>query len=606
MQLRDTPIQQKLMLIILATSVVVMLLMGGAFLAYEFLSFRRATVRQLSTLGEILAANSTAALAFQNQQDAKEILSALKAERHVVAAALYDQDGRLFSYYPETLAANTIPPQPSADGYRFSGSFLDGFQPAVQKDRVGTLYLRFDTSIVMREWLVASLRMGLLVMALVFLAAYLLSRSLQKQISQPILALAGTARAISERRDYSVRAVKPGNNEFGLLTDAINQLLVQIHAQKTALDEHAIVSITNPAGRIMYVNDKFCAISKYSRAELLGQDHRIVNSGHHSKEFFRELWANVVQGRVWVGEIRNQAKKGELYWMDTTIVPFLDGDGKPYEYVAISTDITERKRAEDEIRQLNHTLEARVVERTAQLETANKELEAFSYSISHDLRAPLRHIDGFAQLLQRRIGSTLNDVDRRYLGNITGSAKGLGTLIDELLAFSRMSRTELRHVSVDTRKLVDEVIHSLQPDMQGRQIELRISPLPVVEADPAMLRQVWTNLLSNAVKYTRGRVSATIVVRHESQNGTEHVFSVQDNGAGFDMQYAGKLFGVFQRLHHDNEFEGTGIGLANVRRIVFRHGGRTWAEGAVGQGATFHFTLPTAIKARTPVSTHHE
>jgi PAS domain S-box-containing protein len=594
MRLSDMPIRRKLTLIILAACAVVMLLMRGIFLTYEYVNLRRATVRQLSTIGEMLAANSTAALAFQNQQDAREILGALKAERHIVAAALYDRGHRLFSTYPENLAADDVPARPGPDGYRFDGSDLVGFQPVVQTERIGTLYLCFDTSIVVRQWLVDSLRLALGVMAAVFAAAYLLSRTLQKQISRPILALAETARAISERRDYSVRAVKPGNNELGLLTDAFNQLLTQIHAQKTALDEHAIVAITNPQGRILYVNDKFCAISQYSRAELLGQDHRIVNSGYHSKEFMRELWTCIGRGRVWKGEIRNRKKDGSFYWVDVTIVPFLNPDGKPYEYIAIRSDITERKRAEEDIRELNRTLEQRVIERTAQLETANKELEAFSYSVSHDLRAPLRHIDGFAQMLQRRAGAKLDDTDKRYLTTIINSAKGLGTLIDELLAFSRMGRTEMRHTEVDMRLLVDEVVHALQPETQGRRIEWRIDPMPLVQADPAMLRQVWSNLLSNAIKYTRERPVATIAVAHKPADDREHVFTVQDNGAGFDMQYAAKLFGVFQRLHTANEFEGTGIGLANVRRIVQRHGGRVWAEGAVGQGAAFYFSLPAA------------
>lgn len=580
------------MLIILATSAVVILLMRGSFLTYEYLTFRRDTVTHLSTLGEILAANSTAALAFQNQDDAREILSSLKAERHVVAAALYDRNGQLFSSYPESLPIEELPARPGEGGYLFSDTYLTGFQPVVEKARLGTLYLKYDTGILLGEWLWDSARIGLAVIAVVLLVAYLLSRVLQKQVSQPILALAETARAVSERRDYSVRARKLGDDELGLLTDAFNQLLEQIHAQKTALDHHAIVAITDPRGHITYVNDKFCTISRYERAELLGRDHRIVNSGLHAKEFIRDLWATIAQGGVWQGELRNRAKDGSYYWIDTTIVPFLDPAGRPYEYVAISSDITERQQAEEKINLLNHTLEQRVADRTAQLETANKELEAFSYSISHDLRAPLRHIDGFGQLLKKGVSAKLDETESRYLANITTSAKSLGTLIDELLAFSRMGRTELSHMLVDSNQLVSEVIQSLQPEIQGRRIEWRIDPLPTVRADPAMMRQVWSNLISNAVKYSRLREVATITITCASIDGREHVFAVRDNGAGFDMKYVDKLFGVFQRLHNNHEFEGTGIGLANVRRIVQRHGGHTRAEGVIGEGATFYFSLP--------------
>lgn len=593
MSLRDMPIQRKLMLIILLTCGVVMLLMRGAFSAYEYVTFRQAMVRQLSTLGEILAANSTAALAFDNSADAREILSAIRAERHFVAAILYDQNGRIFSSYPETLVATDIPSAPGPDGFRFHESHLEGFQPVVERERrLGTLYLRFDTGALMREFVWGTIKIAVAVMAVVLLVAYLLSRTLQRQISEPILRLAETARAISDHHDFSVRAVKHGDDELGLLTDAFNELLAQIHAQKAAIDEHAIVAITNPQGRITYVNDKFCAISKYTRDELLGQDHRIINSGYHSKEFIRGLWTTIAQGRVWKGEIKNRAKDGSFYWVDTTIVPFLRPDGKPYQYVAIRADITQRKLIEEEIRRLNQELEARVAERTAQLEAANKELEAFSYSVSHDLRAPLRHIDGFAGLLLKSDQHAVSERGQRHLANIADSAKQMGRLIDDLLVFSRMGRTDMRVTPVNLSALVEETIRSLQPEIQRRRIVWKKSPLPIVHGDAPMLRQVFVNLLANAVKYTRPRDPAEIEIGCHDDTPEGYIIFVRDNGVGFEMHYADKLFGVFQRLHRAEEFEGTGIGLANVRRIVTRHGGRTWAEGEPGAGAAFYFTLP--------------
>ncbi|MEO7908331.1 MAG: GAF domain-containing protein [Roseiflexaceae bacterium] len=236
-------------------------------------------------------------------------------------------------------------------------------------------------------------------------------------------------------------------------------------------------------------------------------------------------------------------------------------------------------------------LEQRITERTTQLAAANKELEAFSYSVSHDLRAPLRHIDGFARLLAQREGDRLDETSARYLRVIGEAARKMGRLIDDLLAFSRMSRTEMQTRPVDLQQLVADVQHDLGPAIEGRAIDWRIGRLPVIRGDPAMLDIVFSNLLSNAVKYTAPRANAQIAIDATSGNGDEVIIKVGDNGVGFDMAYAHKLFGVFQRLHRDEEFEGTGIGLATVRRIIGRHGGQTWATAVLDGGATFFITL---------------
>jgi PAS domain S-box-containing protein len=250
---------------------------------------------------------------------------------------------------------------------------------------------------------------------------------------------------------------------------------------------------------------------------------------------------------------------------------------------AIGRDVTERKLGEDRLRELN-----------ARLEEANKELEAFSYSVSHDLRAPLRHINGFVELLEKRAGASLDEVGRRHLRTISDSTSRMGRLIDDLLGFSRTGRAELRPSRVSMDGVVAEVWRSLASEREGREIRLEARPLPDAQGDPGLLHQVWMNLLSNAVKYTRDAPRALVEVDAVPMNGRGTVFRVRDNGAGFDMAYAGKLFGVFQRLHGPKEFEGTGIGLANVKRIIVRHGGSVWAEGKVGEGAVFHFTLPLA------------
>jgi signal transduction histidine kinase len=252
---------------------------------------------------------------------------------------------------------------------------------------------------------------------------------------------------------------------------------------------------------------------------------------------------------------------------------------------SLRTEIKERTMAVERAESLNNKLATQA----SQLEESNQELEAFAYSVSHDLRAPLRHIDGYVDLLKAE--SPLNEDGTRYAKVISDSARQMGALIDDLLAFSRMGRAALLPASVDMNELVEEVRERLKPDEAGREIIWKVAPLPVVIADRNLFRQVWLNLLGNAIKYSRNRERAEITIGFRKLE-REHEFFVQDNGAGFDMKYADKLFGIFQRLHFKEEFEGTGIGLANVRRIVSRHGGRTWGEGEPQVGATFFFTLP--------------
>ncbi|HEX8986789.1 MAG TPA: MASE3 domain-containing protein [Rhodocyclaceae bacterium] len=252
----------------------------------------------------------------------------------------------------------------------------------------------------------------------------------------------------------------------------------------------------------------------------------------------------------------------------------------------------ELRRAEEQVRALNRDLERRVLDRTRQLEAANKELEAFSYSVSHDLRAPLRAIDGFSQIVGEDYRDRLDDTGRHYLDAIRGNAARMDRLINDILAFSRMSRQEMSVAPVNMQALVQEVFDELRTAVPAeRRIELRLQELPAASGDRALIRQVIVNLLSNALKFTAGSTQAVIEVTG-SADGADNVYCVRDNGAGFDMQYANKLFGVFQRLHRADEFEGTGIGLAIVKRIVVRHGGRVWAEGEVGRGASFYWTLP--------------
>jgi len=343
-------------------------------------------------------------------------------------------------------------------------------------------------------------------------------------------------------------------------------------------------------GNILEANDAFLEMVGYTRDDLLNGRVRwdTMTPPEYRPADERSLKELTTSGVCTPFEkefIRNDGSRVPVLLAGALL------EGSQQNSVSFVLDLTDRKQAESEIRQFNEHLEQRVKERTEQLEAANKELESFSYSVSHDLRAPLRHISGYVDLLQKRAVATLDETSLRYLNTITQTTKRAGTLIDNLLAFSRMGRTQMRYTTLNMDHLVREVQRDLELETNGRIIHWQVEKLPQVQGDPSMLRLVLSNLMENALKYTAKRTKAEIEIGSTDNEG-EVVFFVRDNGVGFDMRYVHKLFGVFQRLHSDQQFEGTGIGLANVRRIIHRHGGRTWAEGTIEGGATFYFSLP--------------
>jgi PAS domain S-box-containing protein len=303
-----------------------------------------------------------------------------------------------------------------------------------------------------------------------------------------------------------------------------------------------------------------------------------------------EIKARLFADNHWEGELVHTRKDGERIVVASHWVLHRDEHDKPKAVLEVNNDITERKRAEKEIRRLNEELEERVADRTAQLQAANKELEAFSYSVSHDLRAPLRHIDGFSQALLEDYTDQLDEAGKSYLREVRGASQEMAQLIDDMLQLARVTRGEMRREPVNLSDIARGVVTELKRREPDRTVNVNIEEGLAANGDKRLLRIILSNLLGNAWKFTSKEAEPRIAFGHQQKNGESSYF-VRDNGAGFDMSYVGKLFGAFQRLHTAGEFEGTGIGLATVQRIVHRHGGRVWAEGAVDEGATFYFTL---------------
>lgn len=416
--------------------------------------------------------------------------------------------------------------------------------------------------------------------------------------------------------DYAVRSGFRSHDEIGRLAESFDFMagetarhigiiaadLDDIRRKEAELRklsqavEHspASVVITDAAGNIEYVNPRFVEATGYSREEVIGRKPSLLQSGQTLPETYRALWETIRAGGTWRGELLNRKKSGELFWENTQISPVCDAQGEITHIVAVKEDITARKRAEEALALLNVELEQRVAARTRQLEHANRELQDFSHSVSFDLRTPLRAIQGFAEAVEEDAADGLAPETADYLRRIQAAAVRMGELIDDLLELGRVGQIDFMAQPVDLSRMARDILDELAHGEPGRRVETAVEPNIFVSGDPRLLRIALENLLGNAWKFTRGRDPAEIVFERTPDLGG-NVLRVRDNGVGFNMDYAGRLFQPFQRLHAAGRFEGTGIGLATVKRIVELHGGRIRAESAPDQGAEFYFDIPEPL-----------
>jgi PAS domain S-box-containing protein len=431
--------------------------------------------------------------------------------------------------------------------------------------------------------------------------------------NRPVRALIDQALAVAEQGDYSLRAQPLGRGELAELAAALNRLLDRAQREIAAMHEleklrqedrarlsaiidsamDAVISI-DASQRITMFNAAAEKMFRCPAKEAIGQPldrfipARFRQSHHaHVAQFERSGLTSRSMGHL--KPLTGQRADGEEFPMEASISHVEVGGQKIS--TAIVRDITRRMEAEEQIHKLNAELEQRVLDRTAELTAANKELEAFTCSVAHDLRAPLRHIDAYSKILLEEFRSNLPPEAQQYLESVRAGSRNMTQLVDDLLNLAHIGQLELKRQPVPLNTLVNEVREELTREFSGRTIEWHVRPLPVLHCDAGLMKQVFANLLSNAVKYTRQRPLAVIEVGCLKVNSSTAIF-VRDNGVGFNMKYAHRLFGIFQRLHRAEDFEGTGVGLAIVERIIRRHGGCVWAESAVDKGAVFYFMVP--------------
>jgi PAS domain S-box-containing protein len=636
MKQKSTPIQRKLMKVIMLTCGTVLILTCAAFFIYEFITYRGISRRELSTLGGVIAANSTSSLAFDDKRDADEILNSLRAQPHIVAACLYDRQGKIFAYYPGNMNPDKLPKTVYRDGYSFEDDFIYGYEPVVQgNDRVGTLYLQSDMKDVYRRFLLYGLIAALFI-GISIIIAYLISKRMQRTISLPILELAQTASVVSDKRDYSVRARKHSNDEVGTLTDAFNHMLTEIQAQseeikalnvgleeKVALRTNElknanltltqqnefiqaiidssvdVIAVFDKELRYVMLNKTGEHIYKGKKEDLIGRKILDVFPTLQGSEMFINL-QKALEGQT----IHHDAYKSPLTgrYFQNFFIPLKDNDGAPDRILVIGHDITNIMQANEKLTLVN-----------VELEKSNRELEQFAYVASHDLQEPLRKIQTFSELSEKNI--QYPEILKRYLQKINSSASRMSELIKAVLNYSRLAISEKDFTAVDLNAILANIKTDLELLIEEKKATITATQLPVLWANPLQIHQLFLNLISNSLKFSERsphvNISAKVVSSNEvkksimpKQAGNYLELTFMDNGIGFEQEYAEQIFGIFQRLHSQSDYAGTGIGLALCKKIIENHGGLIAVESQPNKGTCFYIYFPATLLHDKATASH--
>jgi len=595
---RDLPIARKLLITILVTLTVALMLSAAGILIADSVLFKGYLQLDYSTLGQIVAENSTAPLAFNDPKTAAETLAALRARPHLVSACIYRADANLFASYIRPTESSRCASVLPHSGEEIAGGDVSISRPIMLTGRpIGTLVLRYDLNeIAERRVLYGATVLGVLLASSII--AVLLSARLRGIIAMPIAQLVTATTAVADTADYTIRVEKISADELGSLVDRFNEMLSVIQSRddhlRTALrDREAALGeaekvrerfhfmaesmpqkifTADRQGKVDYRNRQWTDFSGFSFETVDDLGWAQLMHSDDLEESVLKWEHSIATGQPFHAQHRLRRADGVYRWHLSRALAMRDANGNILMWIGSSTDIHEQKEKEDELRR------------------ANDDLQQFAYSASHDLQEPIRNVAVYSEIIARRYYNVLDSDGRKFLGFLTEGGRRLGTLIDDLLAYTRAGAVEGPLGSVNAAAVLEQTLASLAEAIRESNAIVTTDPLPDVYVGEAHLQQLFQNLIGNALKY-RTEDPPRIHI-HASNQGTAWRFAVRDNGIGIDPQYKENIFGVFKRLHRDQKYGGTGIGLAICQRVVERYGGRIWVESAPGKGATFYFTLP--------------